>query len=140
MNRLSAGARIDAVQNILARLAAAGFRGAVEIRSIPGRFCLQGTGDTVTLPAADLNFSKCDQIGNPVDSGGVASRESVAFANMLSAQHSHGRGAFEVQLATGGGDEVVVPYPVASAVLTAGEWNRAAAANNRVEVRAHPLP
>jgi CheY-like chemotaxis protein len=135
-----AGARIDAVQNILARLAAAGFRGTVEIRSVPGRFCLQGTSDTVTLPAAELNFSKCDLVGNPVDTGGVASRESVAFANMLSAQHSHGRGAFDVQLATGGGDEVVVPYPVASAALTAGEWNRAAAANNRVEVRAHPLP
>jgi CheY-like chemotaxis protein len=135
-----AGARIDAVQNILARLVAAGFRGTVEIRSIPGRFCLQGTGDTVTLPAADLNFSKCDLIGNPVDSGGVASRESVTFANMLSAQHSHGRGAFDVQLATGGGDEVVVPYPIASAMLTAGDWNRAAAANNRVEVRAHPQP
>ena len=135
-----AGARIDAVQNILARLVAAGFRGAVEIRSIPGRFCLQGSGDTVTLPAAELSFSKCDQIGNPVDSGGVASRESVAFANMLSAQHSHGRGSFDVQLATGGGDVVVVPYPVASAMLTAGEWKRVAAANNRVEVRAGPLP
>jgi CheY-like chemotaxis protein len=135
-----AGARIDAVQNILARLVAAGFRGAVEIRSIPGRFCLLGNGDTVTLPAAGLSFSKCDQVGNPVDSGGVASRESVAFANMLSAQHSHGRGNFDVQLATGSGDEVVVPYPVASAMLTAGEWNRVAAANNRVEVRAHPLP
>jgi CheY-like chemotaxis protein len=135
-----AGARIDAVQNLLARLVAAGFRGTVEIRSIPGRFCLQGTGDTVTLPAADLSFSKCDQIGNPVDSGGVASRESVAFANMLSAQHSHGRGAIDVQLATGGADEAAVPYPIASAMLTAGEWNRAAAANNRVEVRVHPLP
>ena len=134
------GARIDAVQNILARLVAKGFRGTVEVRSIPGRFCLQGAGDTVMLAATDLSFSKCDQIGNPVDSGGVASRESVAFANMLSAQHSHGRGAFDVQLATGGGDEVVVPYPLPSAMLTAGEWNRAAAANNRVEVRAHPLP
>ena len=135
-----AGARIDAVQNVLARLVAAGFRGTVEIRSIPGRFCLQGTGDTVMLAAADLSFSKCDQIGNPVDSGGVANRESVAFANMLSAQHTHGRGAFDVQLATGGGDEVAVRYPVASAMLTAGEWNRAAAANNRVEVRAYPQP
>jgi CheY-like chemotaxis protein len=134
------GARIDAVQNVLARLVAKGLRGTVEIRSIPGRFCLQGAGDTVMLPATDLSFSKCDQIGNPVDSGGVAARESVAFANMLSAQHSHGRGAFDVQLATGGADEVVVPYPVPSAVLTAGEWNRAAAANNRVEVRVHPLP
>ncbi len=134
------GARIDAVQNILARLAAAGFRGTVEIRSIPGRFCLQGAGDTVTLPDAELSFSKCDQLGNPVDTGGVAGRESVAFANMLSAQHSHGRGAFEVQLSTGGVDEVAVPYPVASARLTAGDWNRAAAANNRVEVHTHPQP
>jgi CheY-like chemotaxis protein len=134
------GARIDAVQNILARLVARGFRGTVEIRSIPGRFCLQGTGDTVMLAAPDLSFSKCDQIGNPVDTGGVASRESVAFANMLSAQHSHGRSAFDVQLATGGVDEVAAPYPLPSAQLTAGDWNRAAAANNRVEVRAHPLP
>ena len=38
---------------VLARLVAAGFRGTVEIRSIPGRFCLQGTGDTVMLPAPD---------------------------------------------------------------------------------------
>ena len=92
------------------------------------------------LPAAELGFSKCDQLGNPVDSGGVAGRESVAFANMLSAQHTHGRGAFEVQLSTGGVDEVVVPYPVPSAGLTAGDWNRAAAANNRVEVHTHPQP
>jgi CheY-like chemotaxis protein len=134
------GARIDVVQNILARLLAAGFRGTVEIRSIPGRFCLQGAGDALTLPAPDLSYAKCDQIGNPVDTGGVASRESVAFANMLSAQHGHGRGNFDVQLATGSSDEVVVPYPAASALLTAGDWNRAAAANNRVEVRAHPQP
>jgi hypothetical protein len=134
------GARIDAVQNILARLVAANFRGIVEIRSIPGRFCLQGTGDTVMLPAAEMSFSKCDQIGNPVDTGGVAGRESVAFANMLSAQHTHGRGAFDVQLSTGGVDEVAVPYPIASSTLTAGEWNRIAAANNRVEVHTHPQP
>ena len=134
------GARIDAVQALFARLVAAGFRGTVEVRSISGRFCLQGTGDTVSLPAADLGYLKCDQIGNPVDVGGIAGRESVAFANMLSAQQSHGRGAFEVQLATGGADEVVTPYPLVSTQLTAGEWNRAAAANNRVEVRTHPPP
>lgn len=134
------GARIDRVQALLARLVSAGFRGTVEIRSFPGRFCLQGAGDTVTLPAADLGYSQCDQIGNPVDSGGVAGGESVAFANMLSAQHSRARGAFEVQLAAGGADEVAVSYPAVSALLTAGEWNRAATANNRVEVRTHPQP
>ncbi len=134
------GARIDAVQALFTHLAATGFRGTVEIRSIPGRFCLQSAGDTVALPAADLNYSKCEQLGNPIEGGSVAESESVAFANMLSAQRSHGRGAFDVQLASGSADEVTTPYPAVSAQLTVGEWNRAAAVNNRVEVRAHPLP
>jgi CheY-like chemotaxis protein len=134
------GARIDAVQALFTRLAATGFRGTVEIRSIPGRFCLQSAGDVVALPAADLSYSKCEQLGNPIDGGSVAEGESVAFANMLSAQRSHGRGAFDVQLASGTADEVATPYPAVSAQLTVGEWNRAAAVNNRVEVRAHPLP
>jgi hypothetical protein len=134
------GARIDAVQTLFARLIATGFRGTVEIRSIPGRFCLQSVGDAVTLPAADLNYSKCDQLGNPIDVGSAAEGESVAFANMLSAQRSHSRGAFDVQLVSGSVDDVVTPYPMVSTQLTAGEWNRAAAANNRVEVRVHPLP
>ena len=134
------GARIDAVQALFTHLAATGFRGTVEIRSIPGRFCLQNAGDTVALPAADLNYAKCEQLGNPIEGGSVAEGESVAFANMLSAQRSHGRGAFDVQLTSGSADEVATPYPAVSAQLTVGEWNRAAAVNNRVEVRAHPLP
>ena len=134
------GARTDVVQNLLTRLVATGFRGTVEIRIIPGRFCLQTAGDAVTLAAADLNYSKCDQLGNPFESGNAVESESVGFANMLNAQHSHSRGAFDVQLVSGNADEVATPYPMVSPQLTAGEWNRAAAANNRVEVRAHPQP
>ena len=134
------GARIDAVQAALARLSVAGFRGKVELRSFPGRYCLQGVGDTVTLPPGELSFSKCDQIGNPVDATGAANRESVAFANMASAARSRSRGALDIQLSSGGADEVITPYPSVTAFLTTGEWNRAAATNNRVEVRAHPQP
>ena len=134
------GARIDAVQAVLARLAATGFRGVVEIRSFPGRYCLQGSGDTVALPAGELSYGKCDQISNPVDAAGVAAHESVAFANMLSAQRSRSHGAIDIQLTTGGADEVAVPYPLVTAYLTTGAWNRAATANNRVEVRARPQP
>jgi hypothetical protein len=46
----------------------------------------------------------------------------------------------DVQLAVGSAGEVATPYPLASAALTAGEWNRAAAANNRIEVRTRPTP
>ena len=134
------GARIDAVQAALARLVAAGFRGSVELRSLPGRYCLQGAGDTVALPAGELSYSKCDQIGNPVDATGTAEHESVAFANMVSAARSRSHGALDVQLGSGNADEVITPYPPVTAFLTTGEWNRAAASNNRVEVRARPQP
>jgi len=30
-----------------------------------------------------------------------------------------------------------VPYPTASTYLNAGEWNRTAIANNRLEIRVH---
>jgi CheY-like chemotaxis protein len=134
------GARIDAVQGLLSRLVASNYRGSVEIRSYPGRFCLQGSGDTVSLPPAELSYSKCDQLGNPVDNMGVAGRESVAFANMLSALRSRSRGALAIELTAGSADEVTTPYPPVTAFLTTGEWNRAAAANNRVEVRVRPPP
>lgn len=134
------GARIDAVQAALARLVAAGFRGSVELRSLPGRYCLQGAGDTVALPAGELSYSKCDQIGNPVDATGTAEHESVAFANMVSAARSRSHGALDVQLSSGSADEVITPYPPVTAFLTTGEWNRAAATNNRVEVRVRPQP
>lgn len=135
-----AGARIEPIQALLERLGASGFRGTVEIRSYPGRFCMQGSGDGAVLPAADTSYAKCDQVGNPVDGSGNAARESVAFANMLAAQHSRSGGGFEVQLLAGSADDLIAPYPPISEPLTAGEWNRAAAANNRVEVRARALP
>jgi hypothetical protein len=94
----------------------------------------------VALPAGELSYAKCDQIGNPVDATGTAEHESVAFANMVSAARSRSHGALDVQLSSGSDDEVVTPYPPITAFLTTGEWNRAAATNNRVEVRARPRP
>jgi hypothetical protein len=134
------GARTDHVQAVLERLLASGFHGVVEIRSIPGRFCLQGNGEALVLAAAETSYAHCDQIGNPLDPAGPAARESVAFANMLAALHSRAAGALEVQLVAGAADEISVAYPPVNEQLTAGEWNRAAAANNRIELRWRTTP
>jgi len=125
---------------VLERLLASGFHGVVEIRSIPGRFCLQGNGEALVLAAAESSYAHCDQLGNPLDPAGATARESVAFANMLAALHSRAAGAIEVQLVAGAADEINVAYPLVNEQLTAGEWNRAAAANNRVELRWHTTP
>ncbi len=135
-----AGTRVEPVRALLNQLAASGFRGVVEIHSYPGSYCMQGSAGAWALPAADVGYAQCVQVGNPFDFSDLAGRQSPAFASMLSAQNGRGRGTFDVQLVSGAAAEVATPYPAISAPLTAGEWNRAAAANNRVEVHTRPLP
>ena len=133
-------ARVGTIRAMLEQLVAAGFRGAVEIRSFPGRFCMQAGSAPPQLPAADVPYAQCGRVGNPLDYAAPRSLQSPEFAALLAAQAGRGRGAMDVQLAVGRADEVATPYPLVSAPLTAGEWNRAAAANNRIEVRTRPMP
>ena len=135
-----AGARLERISGLLTRVASQGIRGVVQIRSIPGRFCtLTGSGGTPVLASDVLLYSKCEQIGNPRDDNGSASqRQSVAFANMVSTARQSSGGKIDVQISAGNSDEVVTPYPPVSDTLTAGEWNRVATANNRVEVHWQP--
>ena len=135
-----AGERIASLRSLFDKLAATGFRGVVEIRSYPGRFCMQADGGATRLPPADVAYAKCTSVGNPVDYADMHSLQSPEFATMLAQQAGRGRGTLDVHLLVGAADEVVAAYPAVSAPLTAGEWNRAAAVNNRIEVRMRPLP
>jgi hypothetical protein len=130
------GARLEHIQALLARLAAQGFRGVVQIRTVPGRFCLTAGAAGVPAPAAETTaYSRCDQVGTSrEDNGSPSQRQSVAFANMIATARASAAGRLDIQINAGGPDEVLTPYPPVSDGLTAGEWNRAAAANNRVEV------
>jgi CheY-like chemotaxis protein len=132
-----AGARLERIQALLARLNAQGFKGVVEIRTIPGRFCLLiGSSATPSLASDLVPFAKCDQVGNPrEDNGSVSARQSVAFANMIAAARQNSNGKLEIDISAGNADETLTPYPPVSDGLTAGEWDRIAAVNNRVEVR-----
>jgi hypothetical protein len=135
-----AGARLERVQGLLTRLAGSGFHGVVQIRSIPGRYCtVTGPTGTPVLASEASLYSKCEQVGNPRDDNSSASqRESVAFANMVSTARENAGGKIDVQISVGNPEEVIASYPALSDTLTAGEWNRAAAANNRVEVHWQP--
>jgi CheY-like chemotaxis protein len=135
-----AGARLERVSALLNRLATQGFHGVVQIRSIPGRFCtMTGSSGTPVLAADALPAAKCDQTGSPRDDNGSAGqRQSIAFANMVSTARQNSGGKIDVQISAGNSDEVATAYPALSDTLTAGEWNRVAAANNRVEVHWQP--
>jgi CheY-like chemotaxis protein len=135
-----AGARVEHVQALLERLAAQGFRGSAQILSFAGRYCLSGSGEGAAPAADDTPVAKCDQLSGAPDSAASAAHESVDFANMLAAARRANGGTIDVQMQmqSGVADEVQQPYPAPSDMLTALQWNRVAAANNRIEVRLVP--
>jgi CheY-like chemotaxis protein len=135
--------RIDVLRELLATLESQGFHGVVKVTNLAGNYCLSGNGtDGYTLAAATLPVSRCDLIGNPfAESLSSQQRESLAFANLVDGVRQRTSGAITVAIenqATGTG--AGTPYPTRSDTLTAGEWNRAAAANNRVEFSAEGSP
>ena len=135
--------RIDVLRELLATLESQGFHGVVKVTNVAGNYCLSGNGtDGYTLAAATLPVSRCDVIGNPfAESLSSQQRESLAFANLVDGVRQRTAGTITVAIesqATGAG--AGTPYPTRSDTLTAGEWNRAAAANNRVEFSAEGSP
>lgn len=131
------GPRLDSFRQLFDRLAAQGYRGIVEIKEYPGRFCLMGNeNDGYALAPDETAYARCDLIGDtlPQDDDG-APRVSVAFADLAAALRSSSHGSIDVQVAAGDDKSTLVAYPPVSDSLTAGEWNRAAGANNRIEIR-----
>jgi CheY-like chemotaxis protein len=134
--------RLDVLRDLLARLQAQGFHGVVKITSLAGLFCLSGNAtDGFSVAGATLPAGKCDLIGNPFDEAlSGQQRQSLAFANLIAGVRQRTGGAITVAMENAGNARPTVPYPARTDALTAGEWNRAAAANNRVEFSAESGP
>ena len=133
------GARLELIGKLLYRLARQKVAGVVDIRTFPGRFCLVGNAlDGYSLAPEETLFARCDVVGNPSDEALPGSqRTPLALANLIGDIRSSTHGALQVQVAVGDAGSVLAPYPLVVSELTAGDWNRAASANNRVEIRVH---
>jgi hypothetical protein len=130
--------RLEVLRELLGKLETQGFHGVVKITSLSGLFCLSGnTTDGFTPAGASLLASKCDVVGNPFEESlSGQQRQSLAFANLIAGVRQRTAGAITVAIENGGSARPSTPYPARVESLTAGEWNRAAAANNRVEFAA----
>jgi hypothetical protein len=133
------GTRLDPIRQQLYRLVRQKVTGVADIKTFAGRFCLVGSAPEGYSPAPDETlFSRCDLVGNPSeDALTVGQRTPLALANLIGEIRSATHGTLDVQVSAGDPANVLVPYPQATAELAAGEWNRAALANNRVEIRLH---
>ena len=131
---LSAG-RLEALRTLLAGLERDGFAGTVTVETVAGQFCLMGDADEgYSLAPPDQPVSACDYRGNPYDESLTgASRQPVAFANLVASVRRRTDGRIQLSLQQGAADHAIVAYP-ATGRATAGAWNEAASANNRVEI------
>ena len=134
-----AGTRLDLIRQQLDRLVREKVTGVADIKTFAGRFCLVGSAPEGYSPAPDETLlSRCDLVGNPSEEAlTVGQRTPLALANLIGEIRSATHGALDVQVSAGDPANVLVPYPPATPELAAGEWNRAAIANNRVEIRLH---
>jgi CheY-like chemotaxis protein len=134
--------RLDVLRDLLTKLETQGFHGVVKITSLAGLFCLTGNAtDGFTPAGASLPAGKCDVVGNPFEESlSGQQRQSLAFANLIAGVRQRTSGAITVAIENAGSGRPISPYPARVDSLTAGEWNRAAALNNRVEFAAESSP
>ena len=130
------GSRLEVLRHMLDRLVADHVRGVVHIRTFAGRFCLKGNAVDGYAPAPGKTpFAQCDVVGNPADEGlPPAQRMPLALANLIAGIRDSTHGALDVETSVGDPAILRKPYPPITDQLTAGEWNRAGKANNRVEI------
>jgi CheY-like chemotaxis protein len=130
------GSRLGVIRRLLDRLEADNVTGVVQIRTFAGRFCLKG--DPVkgySLAPGQTLFSNCDVVGNPADDAlPPAQRMPLALANLIGGIRDSTHGALDVETSVGDPATLRTAYPPITDELTAGEWNRAGEANNRVEI------
>jgi CheY-like chemotaxis protein len=128
-------ARLEAVRGLVAQLERAAISGTVRIENFGGSFCLAGSGsDGWSLEPPATRASRCDQVGNPFDeSQSGASRQPLGFANLAASVKQRTGGAIQLELVPGPRERLAVAYPAIESA-TAGQWNAAAQANNRIEI------
>ena len=137
-----AGSRVERLREFVAARIAENARGTVEVRRFAGRFCLAASSDGYRPADASTPYSKCDLVADAMDPAlGGGSPESAAFASMLVELRRQAGDDIHIEVQEGRPEIISLPYPETGTpahALTAGEWNSAAAANNRVEIRWQP--
>jgi hypothetical protein len=139
-----AGGRMGALREFVAIVAAAGQKGTVELRHYAGRFCLSGSAEAGYSPAdAASSSANCDLMAEPSDAApGGKEAESAAFDAALAELRKQHAELLTIDVTAPAGEAPRHAYPETTGTPprppTAGEWNAAAADNNRVEIRWHP--
>ena len=123
------------------KLREAGFHGTIELRANYGNFCLsKDTTGNFVLADPHLDISQCLFAEDQKFSDLQQNDQSVAFANYLNVEAARSGGDIEILLFSSGFTDPQVAYPGRYDVKDAGEWNRIASQNQRIQVSLYSNP
>ncbi|MEE9492243.1 MAG: response regulator [Gammaproteobacteria bacterium] len=124
--------RLEMLDSLVNKLKERNFEGRVTLETHVGDFCLTGnTAKGFELADPDLPLTQCDFIGNPVQPTDLpATQQSLQFANLLSSLDLDGK--FDIEIVSLPRANPLSAYPERNQETKAGEWNKAATANNMV--------
>src|SRR3984957_7877467 len=107
------GMRLEAVRQLVYRLAKDNMTGVVDVKTFAGRFCLVGNSvDGFSLAPDETLFAKCDLVGNPSDDAlSPAQHTPLALANLAGDIRHSTHGALQVQSAVGDPAVLAAQYP-----------------------------
>lgn len=129
------------IEDLANQLDTLGFRGVITLRSHLGQFCLKARGNgQPMLPREASPVSACqvnELSGGEAEERGLA--QSMAFSNAMASIEARFGSHIQVTLETAGIDEPLKTYPESPEGVSAGDWNKIAAVNQRIEFGFTPL-
>lgn len=133
--------RAHILRELLTRLTQANYKGVVRLEAHVAEFCLARTEQgTWRLPNDDAPATRCDIVNYTNEQAiNLGKRQSLGFARLLATVPATYPG-LRVETVSFGKDRVAVQYPPPHSLQTAGDWNKIARRNNRVEFVLNPAP
>lgn len=131
------GSRVDLVRQLLGELDRLGFKGTVELQGHVGSFCLVSDGAAWRVAPPELPVESCELIGHGArEAMRMSGQQSREFRRMVAS--SPVQNDIQIDISPQGDTSPRVEYPNHREVKTAGDWNRIASQNNRIQVRLIP--
>ncbi len=128
-------ARVDDISWLMLRLADAEFQGTLQIESHLGAFCLVSDAAGIyRLEDAAAPFTSCSFIGHPLDGSRLLSdRQTSHFEFFRAASPLLANSSIDLEVIIRDRTDSTVRVPYPDNPQYAGDWNRIAAINNRLE-------
>ena len=129
------GDRAAQISELLGRLTSEGFEGTVIVESHLGQFCLAvGANGLYALAEPETPVAACALTGHPLDNSSMLDdRQTPEFEAVIANTLLTTGSAINLELIANDRLNSIPLRPYPFDPTTAGEWNRIAAENNRVE-------